>query len=181
MMILALPIQKMENIMQQNSVILKPGKDKAIRNHHHWIFSGAIQHLPKNLVDGDILSVQSATGDFLGQAYFNRKSDIVGRMLTFDQTSVNEKIKECLSAALSLRRSLFENTQTTAYRLINGEGDGLPGLVVDVYDKVIVIQISTLGMDKLKKTIVDYLVEYLKPRAIYEKSNLSVCFFRAVL
>lgn len=152
-------------------VILKPGKDKPVRNHHHWIFSGAIQTLP-SFVDGDILPVYSSSGAFLGHGYFNRKSAIIGRMITFNETSPLEAIKQNVDAAVTLREVLFDPKITNAYRLINGEGDCLPGLIVDRYDKLLVIQISTLGMERLKNTIVDYLLERCHPEAIYEKSLL---------
>jgi len=167
-------IQNMENKMQTNGVTLKPGKDKAIRNHHLWIFSGAVQTFPKTFKGGSILPVHSSAGEFLGQAYFNRKSDITGRMVAFDETPILEVIHQRLKAALELRNTLFNSTQTNGYRLINGEGDGLPGLVIDIYNQVVVIQISTLGMDRLKSSVVDYLIKFVKPIAIYEKSNLSV-------
>ncbi|MFI5344712.1 MAG: class I SAM-dependent rRNA methyltransferase, partial [Chlamydiales bacterium] len=157
-----------------HAVILKPGKEKAIRNRHHWIFSGAIQSLPKTFLDGDFLPVYSSAGDFLGSGYFNRQSKIIGRMVTFDQTPPLECLKQRLEAALSLRRAFFDQEATNAYRLVNGEGDGLPGLIIDLYDRVIVLQSSTLGMDRLKSYIVDFLIESLHPLAIYEKSNLSV-------
>jgi len=160
--------------MEINGVILKSGKDKPIRNHHHWIFSGAVQALPEQMKDGDLLPVHSSSREFLGTGYFNRNSAIIGRMITFDHMPVLDKIKERLGTAFLLRYSLFDIKQTNGFRLINGEGDGLPGLVIDIYNQVIVIQISTLGMDKLKPFIIDYLIEQLKPIVIYEKSNLSV-------
>lgn len=160
--------------LSSTAVILKPGKEKAIRNRHHWIFSGAIHSLPETMLDGDFLPVYSSSGDLLGTGYFNRQSKIIGRMLAFDLTPALECIKQRLESALALRRAFFDPKLTNAYRLINGEGDGLPGLVIDLYDRIIVLQSSTLGMDRLKSYIVDFLIEHLQPLAIYEKSNLSV-------
>lgn len=157
--------------MKDKSVILKPGKDKAIRQRHHWIFSGAIQRYPE-FIDGDILPVKSAEGTLLGSAYFNRKCSIVGRMVSFNETPPLESISANLENAIQLRKRLFPDDNTTAYRLVNGEGDLLPGLIIDVYSDVLVIQLSTLGMDRLRSWIVDLLIRKLNPRVIYEKSLL---------
>ena len=152
-------------------VILKPGRDKAIRQRHHWIFSGAIQTLP-SFDDGDLLSVYSSNGQLLGSGYFNRHSGIIGRMIAFDETPPLETLEQRLEAALKWRQEWFDFEQTNAYRLINGEGDGVPGLILDVYDRVIVLQSSTKGMDRLKSWIVDWINRRLKPKTIYEKSLL---------
>jgi 23S rRNA (cytosine1962-C5)-methyltransferase len=156
--------------MKEPFVVLKKNKDKAVRNHHHWIFSGAVRTLP-DFEDGDILGVQSAGGDFLGYAYFNRRSSIIGRMLTFERTPPPQAIDAHVDRALALRKKFVE-PETNAYRLINAEGDGLPGLIVDRYDDVLVVQVATLGMEKLKPLIVSLLVGKLAPRTIYEKSIL---------
>jgi len=152
-------------------IILKKGKEKAIRNSHHWIFSGAVKILP-DFTDGDILQVFSDTGDLLGSGYFNRKAKILGRMLCFTDQPPLEAIKINLDRAIKWRETLFKDGQTTGYRLINGEGDCLPGLIVDIYGKVLVIQISTLGMNLLKPFVIDYLKLKLDVVSIYEKSNL---------
>ncbi len=156
--------------MRQPAVILKKNRDKPIRQHHHWIFSGAVQSLPE-FEDGDILPVMSHDGEFLGSAYFNRKSSIIGRMLSFDRTPPLQSIEQRLLGALALRKKLVEPA-SNAQRLVNGEGDGLPGLVVDRYRDVLVIQVATLGMDKLKPVILDHLIRALNPLSIYEKSDL---------
>lgn len=150
-------------------IILKPGKEKAIRNRHHWIFSGAVESMPQ-FSDGEVLSVYSSKKEFLGSGYFNKRSKIVGRMLTFDETAPQTAITAYIDKAIAWRHSLFKDGQTTAYRLINAEGDRLPGLIVDKYADVLVIQISTLGMEKMRKQIVGYLIDQLNAKAVYEKS-----------
>lgn len=154
-----------------SGVVLKKGKSKAIYNKHHWIFSGAVANLPE-FTDGDILSVFSDTGDLLGSAYFNRRAKILGRMVSFQEEEPFTAIKKNLDNAIFFRKSLFKKELTNAYRLINGEGDMLPGLIADLYDKTLVIQISTLGMEKLKPFILDYFIKHLELDSIYEKSNL---------
>ncbi|HEV8052378.1 MAG TPA: class I SAM-dependent rRNA methyltransferase [Parachlamydiaceae bacterium] len=157
--------------MSERHVTLKPGKEKPVRNRHHWIFSGAIAKLPE-FGNGDCLQVCSSTGEKLGWGYFNTKTMISGRMLSFDETLPEVAIYKQLEAAIKMRSSLFDHETTNAYRLINGEGDLLPGLIVDRYNDVLVIQISTLGMQKFRSLIVEWLVKKLAPRSIYEKSLL---------
>ena len=151
------------------SAILKQGKEKAILNRHHWIFSGAIDSLPP-FEDGEILPVRSFSGALLGSAYFNKHSSIIGRMLAFDGQLPLESLSERLDQAIALRKTLFNNDETNAFRLVNGEGDGLPGLIVDVYNQYLVLQISTKGMDVLRPILVELLDQKLKPHGIYEKS-----------
>ncbi|MDP1879611.1 MAG: class I SAM-dependent rRNA methyltransferase, partial [Parachlamydiaceae bacterium] len=154
---------------KSNAAILKPGKEKAIRNFHHWIFSGAIQSLP-SFKDGDFLDVFSSSGLFLGSGYFNRRSGIIGRMLSFDDTPPLLALEKRLESALKLRKEWLKSDQTTAYRLINGEGDGIPGLVIDIYEQTAVVQCSTKGIDRLKTWIIDWLNRHIRPHTIYEKS-----------
>ncbi len=157
--------------MSMESVILKPGRDKAIRNRHHWIFSGAVASLP-DFENGGVLPVRSAGGDLLGHAYFNRKASITGRMVSFGDTAPEDAIRQNVEKALELRRRFFNPAVTNDYRLINAEGDFLPGLVADLYNDVLVLQVGTLGMEKLKPLLLELLVPKLKPRSIYEKSDL---------
>lgn len=156
-------------IDRSTGVILKPGKEKALLQHHHWIFSGAIQSLP-SFKDGDLLPVYSSSGELLGSGYFNRKSGIIGRVLSFDATPPLKSLEARLEAAIQLRQKWFDLEQTNAYRLVNGEGDGIPGLVLDKYDEVIVLQSSTKGIDRLKSFIVAWISRRLNPKMIYEKS-----------
>jgi 23S rRNA (cytosine1962-C5)-methyltransferase len=152
-------------------VVLKPGKDKAVRNRHHWIFSGAVQTLP-DFENGSLLPVRAADGDILGHAYFNRNSSIIGRMVSFGKTPAEEALRQNVEEAVRLRRRFFDPSVTNALRLINAEGDFLPGLVADLYGDVLVLQVATLGMERLKPFVLDLLVSALKPRSVYEKSDL---------
>lgn len=154
---------------EMKNVILKAGKEKALKNHHHWIFSGAIDKWPAH-ENGDVLNVLSSKNEFLGSGYFNRKASIAGRMLAFDDRAPNVAIKEHLHQAWLLRNQFFQ-ANTNAYRLVNGEGDFLPGLVIDRYDDVFVIQITTLGMHRFLPLIQEFLVKTFQPRTIIEKST----------
>lgn len=158
--------------MQTQAVILKPGKEKAIRNRHHWIFSGAVAVMPEG-DNGSLWPVYDAKGVCLGCGYFNRNVNIVGRMVAFDATPPLEAMRGHLERAVELRKRLFSTSVTNAYRLVHAEGDLLPGLIVDRYDQLLVIQISTLGMEKLRGFIVEELQRLLNPRTIYEKSHMT--------
>jgi 23S rRNA (cytosine1962-C5)-methyltransferase len=152
------------------AVVLRPGRDKSVRNRHHWIFSGAVKRLP-DFEDGAILPVRDAGGGFLGYGYFNRRSSILGRMLTFDETAPEKALAENIDRAVALRTRLLDPA-TNACRLVNGEGDGIPGLIVDRYGTVLVLQVSTLGMEKLKPLILEYMERKVGAETILEKSNL---------
>jgi len=153
------------------AVVLKPGRDKAIRHRHHWIFSGAVRDMP-DFEDGAVLPVRGADGELLGHGYFNRKSSITGRMVSFGEEPPEAAIRRSLDRALALRDRYFDPAVTNARRLINAEGDGLPGLVADLYDDVLVLQVATLGMERLKPLVVGHLAAALRPRAVYERSDL---------
>jgi len=139
----------------KHSVRLKLGKEKSLLRRHPWIFSGAIEALPPCL-PGEIFPVYSATGEFLAQAYFHPDNSLTGRVLSFTEEPIPDVIRQKLLAAAKLRQFLGCG-QT--YRLVNAEEDGLPGLIIDVYQDVYVLQVSTCGMERLKRLIVDLLVE----------------------
>lgn len=150
------------------AVILKPGKDKPILQRHHWIFSGAVQSFP-DFENGSILPVKNHQGEHLGYAYFNRRCSLVGRMVSFGGNPPEKAIKENITRAIACREALFSG-ENNAYRLINAEGDSLPGLVVDRYHDVLVLQITTLGMEKIKAWILENLVKLVRPRSVLERS-----------
>lgn len=147
-----------------SGVILKKGKESILRSKNHWIFSGAIESYPKNYSDGDVTPILSHDGKLLGYGYFNRKSSLAGRVVSF-----GEKLESIWQKALKLREQFF-NERTTAFRLINGEGDAIPGLIVDRYGDYFVVQFGTLGMEKMKAWVIEQLL-LLNPKGIYEKST----------
>jgi 23S rRNA (cytosine1962-C5)-methyltransferase len=152
------------------SVVLKPGRDKSLRARHPWIFSGAIAALPP-LDNGDVLSVYSHEGEFLAKAYFHKENSISGRVLTFKDEPLLEAIRFSLQNAIRFRALLVNKRFTNCYRLVNGESDNLPGLIVDIYDDLAVMQINTCGMERLKSVITALLQELLPIRGLYEKSH----------
>lgn len=151
-------------------VVLKAGRERSLKSGHPWIFSGAIETIPSCEM-GEILPVYSSEGDFLAQAYFNPGNSLSGRILSFTQKSIEEELIHNLKAAITLRQRLFNPALTNCYRLINAEGDKIPGFTVDVYDKTLVIQVQTQGIERLKPFLVQQLIHLLKPEGIYEKSS----------
>jgi 23S rRNA (cytosine1962-C5)-methyltransferase len=150
-------------------VILKPEREKPLKNFHPWVFLGAVESLP-SFENGAILQVESARGEFLGYGYFNQGQSIVGRMFSFKQEDPMESFQNSVKAAVALRKNVISE-DTTAFRVINGEGDNLPGLIVDQYGDVLVVQINTLGMEKLKPFWLPQLTQLTGIESVYEKSN----------
>jgi 23S rRNA (cytosine1962-C5)-methyltransferase len=158
--------------MAVQGIILKKGREKSLLRKHQWIFSGAIFSMPE-FEDGEILPVYDCDGGFLATAYFHRTNSIAGRVLSFEQEGVEKILSQRISEAYEMRKQLFDPSVTNAFRVINAEGDCLPGLIVDKYSDLLVIQINTCGMQRLKPLIIECLVRILRPKAIYEKSISS--------
>lgn len=151
---------------------LKPGREKSLLSRHLWIFSGAVAN-SNDIVSGSVHPVVSATGQKLGIAYFNERCSLIGRILSFEETSPEKALATHIQKSISLRKSLFSFTSSTMCRLVHAEADRLPGLIVDLYGDVAVIQIATKGMERLKETIVHSLKEELSLTWIYERSSSS--------
>lgn len=155
---------------KQARIRLKKGKERPILQHHHWIYSGAVQETSSQEA-GALSEVFSHEGTRLGVAMLNPGRSILGHMLAYGDQTVFDAISARITAAISLRKSLFQPHLTNALRLINAEGDGIPGLIVDDYAGVLVIQISHPALETLKPQIISALATQLNPKAIYEKST----------
>ena len=154
-------------------IILKRGKEKPLLRGHPWVYSGAVSKVEGEVSPGDFGEVYSAEGQFLGTGHLNPYSQIIFRLLT--QKKENLKIdffRERLSKAAFLREICFKG-KTNAYRMVNGEGDFLPGLIVDCYGKTFVLQCLTAGMERLKGLLTDLLVNGFFPQSIYERSDAA--------
>jgi len=155
-------------------VRLKSGREGPVRGGHPWVFSGAIATIAGEAPAGACAQVLSADGTPIGIGYVNPRCSITVRMLTWQVEPIDTAfIRRRLETALSLRRAILP-PRTTGYRLINGEGDFLPGVIVDVYGDFLVCQFLTAGADRLKSSVVEALVALLSPHGIYEKSEGSV-------
>ena len=156
-------------------VFLKPGRDATVRGGNPWIFSGAIERLePRAIAPGAPVAVHDASGALIGLGYFNPSTTIAVRMLAWGETpAIPELIDRRLSDALALRK-LVVRDDSDCYRLINGDGDGLSGVVIDRYGDVLVLQLLTAGADEMRDQLVHQLTELLHPRAILERSSGAV-------
>lgn len=156
-------------------VILKKGRDESVHRFHPWVFSGAIAQLSGTPEDGDIVALHDYAGHFLAYGHWQNAS-IAVRILSFDHDVNSPDFWELmLERAYGVRQaaSLTSNPSTNCYRLVHGEGDGLPGLIVDYYDGVCVMQAHSTGMFRFRKAVSDALQalygENLK--AVYDKSS----------
>jgi 23S rRNA (cytosine1962-C5)-methyltransferase len=158
-------------------VILKPGREKPVRQRHPWVFSGAVAHVKGDATDGDVIDVVASDGTWLARGTLNRKSQIVVRLLTWNEGEAIDEVfwRSRLERAVAGRTSLREASSggTTAYRLVNAESDGLPGLIVDRYGDWLVTQFLTLGMERWKKEIVGHLGK-LFYKGVYDRSDVEV-------
>ncbi len=155
-------------------ITLKPQREKSVLRQHPWVFSGAIAKAPPGLVNGALVDVRDNGGRCLGMGHYFTGS-IAVRLFSFEEVNVNEAFWEKkLRSAVGLRESigLMMSEETTAFRLVNAEGDGLSGLVVDLYGGTAVLQCHSVGMWNAREALSAALRQVLGPRltAIYDKS-----------
>ena len=151
---------------------LKPGREVSLQKGHPWIFSGALDAVEGNPASGDIVLAATRAGEPLALGFFNPESDIAFRLLTRRTgTLADDRFwRGRIAAAAALRQRLIP-ADTTAWRLINAEGDGIPGLIVDRYGAFLVISIETAGAEKHRGMILDALRREVHPEGIYERSE----------
>lgn len=155
-----------------STVILKPGEADRILAGHPWIYHGEILRLTAAATDGELVQVKDHRQRLLGTGFYNSKSKINVRLLSPDRIAPNEEFfEERIRAALAVR--LKHLPGATSFRVVNAESDFLSGLIVDKYEDVLVVQISSLGMDKRKKVIIPALQKIFSPRAILERSDVA--------
>ncbi|MCJ7640801.1 MAG: class I SAM-dependent rRNA methyltransferase [Desulfobacterales bacterium] len=154
-------------------IILKEGKEKALLRGHPWVFSGAVAKVEGEISPGDLGEVYSKEGDFLGVGHLNLHSQIICRLLTHKKEDFQTGLLRERILKAALLREKWLRGKTNAYRMVNGEGDLLPGLIIDRYAEVFVLQILTAGMEQLKKLLIDFLIEDFHPVSIYERSDVS--------
>ncbi|MBP3549074.1 MAG: class I SAM-dependent rRNA methyltransferase [Rikenellaceae bacterium] len=164
-------------------IFLRRGKEESLLRRHPWIFSGAIEYIRSerdHITEGEIVDVHTKNGDFIARGHYQIGS-IAVRVLTFEQVEIDQAWwNERIATAYDVRRSLdlTENEQTTCYRLVHGEGDSLPGLVVDIYGSTAVVQCHSVGMYRSRKEIAEAIRTVYGDRieAIYDKSAQTVPF-----
>ena len=160
------------------TIQLKKGKDESLRRFHPWVFSGAIQHIDDDVAEGDIVRVVTAGGDFIAVGHYQEGS-IAVRVLSFRDVSIDDAFWAArLQSALQMRQAigLADSPTGNSYRLVHGEGDHLPGLIIDIYDRTAVMQAHSIGMHLCRKQIAAQLVSVMGTRIenVYYKSETTL-------
>ena len=152
---------------------LKPGREKSLRRRHPWIFSGAVEKVGGKPGPGDTVEVKDKAGKVWAKAAYSPKSQIRARVWTFEEGEEVDAafFRDRIMRALALRESLHAAKVGNALRLIHGESDGLPGLIVDRYADVLVAQFLSAGAERWRDPILDALAELTGCEAIYERSD----------
>jgi 23S rRNA (cytosine1962-C5)-methyltransferase len=158
------------------TVFLNPGKERAARQRHPWIFSGAVARVQGYVGRGDAVDVCDAQGEWLARGTWSSGSQIRARLFTWqpDEPLDSDLIGRRIERAIAARALLGYGREGSAYRVIYAESDGLPGLVVDRYGEFLAVQLLTQGMAARAEPIVRLLAELLRPRGIYERSDAEV-------
>ena len=164
--------------MTYKAVYLKKGKEESLRRFHPWVFSGAIDHADEGLEEGDVVRVYSRGGEFLGVGHYQIGS-ITVRILSFKNREINGDFwRERLSSAFAMRRAigLADREDNDIFRLVHGEGDMLPGLVIDCYGQTAVMQAHSVGMHVSRNEICKALIEVMGDhiQSVYYKSETTL-------
>ena len=162
------------------NIYLKRGKEESLKRFHPWVFSGAIRNMDEGIAEGDTVRVITNEGDFIAVGHYQIGS-IAVRVLSFDDIAIDGGFWEKrIASALSMRQSIgiADNPQNDTYRLVHGEGDNLPGLVVDCYGKTAVVQAHSVGMHVCRNEVCKALVEVMGTRIenVYYKSETTLPF-----
>lgn len=161
-------------------VYLKRGKEESLLRFHPWIFSGAIHHTDNGIEEGEVVRIVSEKGEFIAVGHYQQGS-IAVRVLTFNDVDIDDNFwYSRIQSALNMRVDigLADSSDTNAFRLVHGEGDLLPGLIIDVYDKTAVMQAHSIGMHLARHAIAKALAKVMEHRIenIYYKSETTLPF-----
>lgn len=150
---------------------VKPGIEDRIRGFFPWVYRAEIASYSRKPKKGELVVVRDFGGKFLGYGYINPDATIAVRILSFDKEEpiTPELIRGRIEQAYNYRKKLYINSN--AFRLIHSEGDLLPGLIVDVYGEYVALEFTTYGMNQFRETVIEALIDILKPKGIYEKAN----------
>ena len=162
---------------------LKRGKEESLKRFHPWVFSGAILKIDEGVNEGDVVRVLANSGDFIAVGHYQEGS-IAVRVLSFSDVRIDHDFWHSrLSSALKMRQAIgiADNPDNNTYRLVHGEGDNLPGLIIDVYGQTAVMQAHSIGMHLCRKEIAHALVDVMESRIshIYYKSETTLPFMTA--
>ncbi len=163
--------------MNYKEIKLKPKKEESLKRFHPWIFSGAVQQKDNDLIEGEVVNVYTAGNDFIAVGHYQIGS-IEVRVLSFEQEEINLNFwKKRLNSALELRKSIgLLSSENNSYRLVHGEGDLLPGLIIDMYAETAVIQSHSVGMHESRMMICEALKAVMGDtlKNIYYKSETTL-------
>jgi len=154
---------------------LKKGKEKAVYQHHPWVFSGALDKVKGKPQNGDVVRVVDANGEFLAYGYYNGQSRVAIRLIEWNEeiTIDADWYEQRIKTAIGGRSHLLKGKNTTASRLIFSEADFLPGLIVDRYGDFLSVQILSSGIEKAKNIVINALVKLLQPKGIFDRSDAT--------
>lgn len=156
------------------TVKLGPKGDRAARHRHPWIFAAAIGAVNGNPAPGDIVDVVDARGTLVGRGYYNERSRIRVRMLTWDDTPITADVwRARVHAAVGARESLARRDDLNAYRLVHAEADQLPGFFADRYGDVVVVQLLTAGVEQARDVLIDAVAAIPGVRGVFERSDTA--------
>lgn len=157
-------------------VQLKPGREKSLLRRHPWIFSGAVDEIRGSPSGGETVEVHSASGEFLALGAYSPKSQIRIRVWSWqkDQVIGPQFFRARLERSLAARQALIDSDQTNALRLVHGESDGLPGLVVDRYADTLVVQCLSMGIEHWRGLLFDLLAELTGVDSVFERSDVEI-------
>ena len=156
-----------------NKLVLTPGREKSLKRHHPWVFSGAVEKVTGQPEAGDTIEIRSSDGEFLAIAAYNAQSKIVARVWDWQQRDIDAVFfQERIACAVALRAGLLPKCD--AVRLVHAESDGLPGVVIDRYGDVVVVQLSSAGAMRWRDEIAAAVEAVVKPRTIFERSDADV-------
>jgi len=165
-------------MQERIKIVLKSGKEQSLRRFHPWVFSGAIKKMYGNPSEGDLVDVYDNKDTYLAVGHW-APSSIAVRVLSFEQVTPDisffrEKIKKAIIYRKAI--GLIDNPEINVFRLIHGEGDGLPGLIVDYYNGVAIMQMHSIGFYRLRTEIASILADLLKDTitAVYDKSEGTI-------
>lgn len=169
--------------MKYKQIRLRKGKEESLRRFHPWVFSGAIQSIDEGIDEGDVVRVVTFMGDFIAVGHYQEGSISV-RVLTFKDVAIDDEFwTSRLRSALQARQAIgiADNPQNNTYRLVHGEGDNLPGLIIDVYGQTAVMQAHSIGMHRCRKQVAKALADVMESRVanIYYKSETTLPFMTA--
>jgi 23S rRNA (cytosine1962-C5)-methyltransferase len=164
--------------VERVKIVLKSGKEQSIKRFHPWLFSGAIKKIYGSPIEGDLVDIYDNKNEFLAVGHY-APSSISVRILSFEPVSPDiEFFREKIKKAFNYRKTLgiIDNPDINVFRIVHGEGDGLPGLIIDYYNGVAVMQMHSIGFHLIRKEIASIVADLMKERiiAVYDKSEGTI-------